>query len=279
MQSPLVSTEWLHDHLNDHNLVIIQATISKIIGKEPLIYSDPVHIPNAFKVDIEDDLSDLTLDVVHAFPSEQQFNALSQRLGICRDHTIVIYDDQGIYAAPRIWWIFKSFGVENVFILDGGLPKWLKENKPSTTEYRATPEIPSAVNFSFNSQNVCSLELVKQNILTKQFIVVDARAAERFSGLVPEPRPGVRSGHIPNAINLPFGQVIDDICYKSPEILSDMFDAISHDKFRPLSFSCGSGVTGCIILVAAIIAGRSNVSLYDGSWSEWGSIPTLPVEL
>lgn len=279
MKSPLVSTEWLLDHFNDQNLIIIQATIGKIIGKEPIIYSSPVYIPNSVKVDIEDDLSDLTSDVVHAFPTEQQFNALSQRLGITHDHTVVIYDDQGIYASPRIWWIFKSFGVENVFILDGGLPKWLQEHKPTSTEYLVPKQAQSTAHFPFRPQNVCSLELMQQNIQTKQFIAVDARATERFSGLVPEPRPGVRSGHIPNAVNLPFGQVIDDVCYKPSDVLNDIFNIISTDTSQPLSFSCGSGVTGCIILVAAIIAGRSNVSLYDGSWSEWGSIPTLPIEL
>lgn len=279
MKSPLVSTEWLFDHFNDQKLIIVQATIGKIIGKEPIIYSSPVYIPNSVKVDIEDDLSDLTSDVVHAFPTEQQFNVLSQHLGITHDHTVVIYDDQGIYAAPRIWWIFKSFGVENVFILDGGLPKWLKEHKPTSTEHLKPNRSPSASHFSFQPQNVCSLELMQQNIQTKQFITVDARTSERFSGLVAEPRPGVRSGHIPNAVNLPFAQVIYDVCYKPSEALNDIFNIISPDKSQPLSFSCGSGVTGCIILVAAIIAGRSNVSLYDGSWSEWGSIPTLPIEL
>lgn len=279
MKSPLVSTEWLFDHFNDQNLIIIQATIGKVIGKEPIIYSSPVYIPNSVKVDIEDDLSDLTSDIVHAFPTEQQFNDLAHLIGITHDHTVVIYDDQGIYAAPRIWWIFKSFGVDNVFILDGGLPKWLKEHKPSATEYHVPKQPQSTAYFSFIPQNVCSHELMLQNIQTKQFIAVDARAADRFYGLVSEPRPGIRSGHIPNAVNLPFGQVIDDICYKSSEELNNIFNIISPDKSQPLSFSCGSGVTGCIILVAAIIAGRSNVSLYDGSWSEWGSIPTLPVEL
>lgn len=279
MKSPLVSTDWLHDHLHDQNLVIIQATISKIIGKEPLLYASPVFIPNSVKVDIEDDLSDLASEMVHAFPSEQQFNELAHRIGVTRDHTVVIYDDQGVYAAPRIWWIFKSFGVENVFILDGGLPKWLQEHKPVSAEIITPSSASSTTRFPFQPELVRSAEFIKQNIQTKQFIFADARAAERFSGLVPEPRPGVRSGHIPNAVNLPFSQVLSDICYKSPEALNDLFNTFSNDPAQPFVFSCGSGVTGCIILVAAVISGRSNVSLYDGSWSEWGSDPSLPIEL
>jgi len=279
MKSPIISTDYLLEHLNDKDLVIIKATISKIIGKEPLIYPSPAFIPNSVKVDIEDDLSDLTSDAVHAFPTEQQFNELCQRLGITHDHTVVIYDDQGIYSSPRIWWIFKSFGVENVFILDGGLPKWLQEHKPVTADL-ITPSCASSTgHFSFLPEFVRSAEFIKQNIQTKQFIVADARAAERFFGLAPEPRQGVRSGHIPNSVNLPFGQVLDDICYKSPEALNEIFNTFSDDPSQPFIFSCGSGVTGCIILVAAMIAGRSNVSLYDGSWSEWGSDPSLPIEL
>lgn len=279
MKSPLVSTEWLHEHLHDQDLVIIQATISKIIGKEPLLYASPVFIPNSVKIDIEDDLSDLASEMVHAFPSEQQFNELARRIGISRDHTIVIYDDQGVYAAPRIWWIFKSFSVENVFILDGGLPKWLQEHKPVSAELITPSSVSSTTHFPFQPELVRGVEFIKQNIQTKQFIVTDARAAERFSGLAPEPRPGIRSGHIPNAVNLPFGQVLDDICYKSPEALNDLFNTFTNDPAQPFVFSCGSGVTGCIILVAALISGRSNVSLYDGSWSEWGSDPSLPIEL
>lgn len=277
LKYPLVSTEWLFEHLNDQHLVVIQATIGKIIGKEPVVYASPIHLPNALRVDIEDDLSDLTTDAVHAFPSEQQFNALSQRLGLLRDHTIVIYDDQGIYTAPRVWWIFKAFGVENVFILDGGLPKWLQEGRPTTAEYRARPSVPSTVHFTFQPEHVCSLEVMQHNVETQQSKVIDARSAERFSRLVPEPRPGVRSGHIPHSVNLPFGRVLNDVCYQSSDALNAQFNALDASPDEPLIFSCGSGITACIILVAAIVAGRTHVSLYDGSWAEWGSIPSLPV--
>lgn len=278
MKNPLVSTGWLYEHLNDENLIIVQATIGKIIGKEPLIYTSPICIPKAVKIDIEDDLSDLTSDIVHAFPTEQQFNEVVQRIGINRDHTVVIYDDQGIYASPRIWWIFKSFGVENVFILDGGLPKWLQEQKPVVTEFKPSVDVASLTDFVLQNEMVRDAAFIQHNIDTKQYIVADARASERFHGLAAEPRPGVRSGHIPNAVNLPFGQVMDDICYKSPESLHEIFSNFSEDLTQPFVFSCGSGVTGCIILVAAIVSGRHNVSLYDGSWSEWGSNPALPIE-
>lgn len=278
MTSPLVSTDWLHQHLNDPNLVVIKATIGKIIGKEPILYDAPVFIPNSIVVDIEEDLTDLTSSSVHAFPTEALFNAVAARIGIMAGQTIVIYDDQGVYASPRIWWIFKAFGVENVFILDGGLPKWMAEGK-ETTKDPITP-MPSALESSFALQDglVRSSEFVLNNLESKASIVADARAANRFQGLVEEPRPGVRSGHIPQSVNLPFGEVLDGDCFKSEAVLSQLFDAFSSDPQQPYVLSCGSGITGCIILVAALVAGRPNVSLYDGSWSEWGSDASLPIE-
>jgi thiosulfate/3-mercaptopyruvate sulfurtransferase len=278
MTSPLVSTDWLHQHKDDPNLVLIKATIGKIIGKEPILYEAPVFISNSIVVDVEEDLTDLASSSVHAFPTEPQFNAVAARLGITSDQTIVIYDDQGIYASPRIWWIFKAFGVENVFILNGGLPKWMAEGKEVTSEPTSAEPKTLDQNFTFQEDLVRSTDFVLDNLQTQQSILVDARAANRFLGLVEEPRAGVRSGHIPKSLNLPFGEVFDGHCFKSKEELKQLFDTFSPDQQQPYVFSCGSGITGCIILVAALIAGRSSVSLYDGSWSEWGSDSSLPIE-
>jgi len=250
--------------------------MSKIVGKAPIEYQTPLFIPNSKFLDLENALCDVNSTQVHAFPTEDQFTAEAQRLGVTSDSTVVFYDNQGIYAAPRAWWIFQAMGFDNTFVLDGGLPQWLSENRAVVTQLSSDKPEPGNIKGALQSQLLCDSNYIVEN---KNLTVIDARSKERFSGLAPEPRAGVRSGHIPGSLNLPFPEVLDGHCYKSPEQLSVIFSNLLNNKTDPLIFSCGSGITACIILLAAIVAGHNDVILYDGSWSDWGSNLALPVEL
>ncbi|RAU19886.1 sulfurtransferase [Nitrincola tibetensis] len=277
--SPLVTSQWLQTHLQDPDLVVIEASIGKVIGKEPIVYESPVCIPNAIKLDIETDLSDLTSNAVHAFPSLEQMRSLLKRLGISQRQTLVIYDNQGIYAAPRVWWIFKTFGFDKVYILDGGLPHWLQERRTVADVYKESTGGAVDEELQLNPTYLKSSDEILSNIQSPSFTVVDARSEDRFMGRVAEPRQGVRSGHIPQSVNLPFPNVLNEYFYKSPQELGQIFGSLSLEPSRAIVFSCGSGITACILLVAAILAGRQQVSLYDGSWAEWGAGEVFPVEV
>jgi len=274
----LVSTEWLEENIGNPKLVLLDASMGKVVGKSPIEYDALQYIPNSRLLDLENSLSDLNSSTVNAFPTEEQFNMQVKKLGINADSIIVLYDNQGIYSSPRARWIFKSIGFDTVFVLDGGLPKWIAEGRK--VESNSPSEAPMHGNFigSVNSKNICDSEFVLSVIDDDSMIVFDARSKERFLGLSPEPREGMRSGHIPNSICLPFGSVLLDGCFKPAADLSKIFEGFKAHQSSCLVFSCGSGITACIILMAARLVGYKNTVLYDGSWSEWGAIHTLPIE-
>lgn len=279
MNSPLVSTDWLNSTIERSDLFILDVSMSTVIGREPIIYEQLNTIPNSYKVSIESDLSDLSANSVHCFPSGDQVQRLADQLGFNCKSTLILYDDQGVYSSPRAWWIFKSLGYDNVFILDGGLPKWLAEGRPIEYQHLlATQNIASSNDvLKRNSTAITTSDMLLLNIETENSIVIDVRSEQRFSGVAAEPRAGVRSGHIPKSLNLPFGLVLESAEYKSADDLRAQFDKLDCHNDDCIIFSCGSGITACIVLVAAIIAGYDNVSLYDGSWAEWGSDDSLPV--
>jgi len=278
MESPLISVTSLFAKSKEENLKIIDVSMKTVIGKQPIINTSLTVIPNSIYLDLSSDLVDTANQTVHAFPLKEQVLDALLKLGITQKTTIVLYDKQGIYSSPRVWWVLRSFGVENVYILDGGLPAWIKQGYPTSSKYNECPMSLNAPSLTYSDNAVVTKQQVLDNISNPKFSVLDVRASSRFLGEVQDPRKGVRSGHIPKSINFPFETVLNDNKYKSPEELQNIFSEISNDKSVQLAFSCGSGITACITLVAALLAGYHHVSLYDGSWSEWGSDMSLPIE-
>lgn len=279
MNFPLVTTNWLETNLNLEQLILVDVSMSKVVGKKAIEYEMPLYIPNSRRLDLETALCDLNSSQTHAFPTEEQFTAVAQKLGVNSESIVVFYDNQGIYSAPRAWWIFQVMGFQNVFVLDGGLPQWLLENRrvvPNTSNIE--DKVGSIIGI-FHPQRICDSNFIFEQMNNKKLAVLDARSRERFLGMAPEPRSGVRSGHIPDSISLPYPEVFNGYCFKTDEQLTAIFSALLGNKTSTLVFSCGSGITACIILLSAVIAGYGDLILYDGSWSDWGSNIALPVAI
>ena len=277
MTHPLVTTDWLADNLDRENMVLLDASMSNVIGKEPIVYDYPVFIPGAIMFDLERDFCDLNATVVHAFPSAEQFTRKARKLGINADSLVVIYDNQGIYSAPRAWWMFQAMGHKNAVVLDGGLPTWLSENRETVASANQSIGEPGNIQGRLQSGTVCDSGHLLKALEAGQVAAVDARSAERFDGTAPEPRAGVRSGHIPGSQNLPFLQVLNEHTFKSAAQLKEIFEPILPSAEGQAVYCCGSGITACILLLASVIAGYKNNVLYDGSWADWGSNLALPV--
>lgn len=281
MSSPLVTTDWLQDNLDNEHLVLIDASMVNVVGKEPIVYDNPVWIPGSYKIDLEGTLCDTGSSQLHAFPKEAQFSREARRLGITPESEVVLYDNQGIYSSPRAWWIFRAMGLSNVFVLDGGLPQWLEEGRETVSAPVESSAKPGSVVVDLDHGRIRDSAYVLQHLENDQVTVIDARSRARFLAQAPEPRPGVRGGHIPNSLNLPFTEVLEGYRFKSPSQLEATFanlaPSLQTGSGHQLVFSCGSGITACIIMLAAELAGYNQLSLYDGSWADWGSDESLPL--
>ena len=235
-------------------------------------------IPGAIKFDLDGEGSDHTSSLPHTIPEQAVLSALFGKLGITTDKPVLIYDNSGMFCAPRVWWMLTAMGHKNAAVLNGGLPAW----KAAGHDVVSQPAEPASKEFTGTAGDdwFCNTDKVLTAIEEPSVTIWDARSRPRFEGSAPEPRAGLRSGHMPGAVNVPFTELLDNgTTLKSPAALKNYFTEHGIDLTKPIICSCGSGVTACVIGLAALEAGAEQVTVYDGSWSEWGGNPSLPVEV
>ena len=269
MSSPLVSTEWLAGRVNDDGIVVLDASWHMpASARDAAAEYGEAHIPNAVFFDI-DQVSDGASPLPHMLPSPSEFAVAARRLGVSDASTIVVYDSVGLFSAPRVWWTFRAMGHDAVHVLDGGLPRWIAEGRPVESGWRN----PAHGDFKarLRPDLIRDLEQVTADLLDPRVQVLDARPGPRFEGRVAEPRPGLRSGHMPGALNLPFAGLIEGDALAAPERLRSAFTAAGADAAQPVVATCGSGVSAAVIALALARLGHHDAAIYDGSWSEWGA--------
>lgn len=258
MTHQLVSGAWLVERLKDANLVLLDASTA---------FNAQESIKGAQHFDIKNVFSDISSPFPNTFPSVEQFEIESQKLGINSDSHIVVFDDKGIFTSPRVWWMFTVMGHKKISVLDGGLPEWKSYNFPignSNSEKRVMGNFKAM----FNSESVKLYKDILDHTETSMCSIIDARSSGRFQAIDPEPRSHIKSGHIKNSINLPYTAVLDNRKFKSPEELKTIFKELNLVN-KPVIFSCGSGITACIILFAFTLISDQQTAVYDGSWTEW----------
>ena len=273
----LVSTEWLAQHLNDPDLRVIDGSYYlPDAGRDARAEYDAAHIPGARFFDL-DEISDNRSDLPHMAPPLEKFMSRLRHMGIGDGHQVVVYDGAGLFSAARVWWLFRLMGKLDIAVLDGGFPKWQAEGRP----VEDLPPVIRDRHMTATRQNRLVRDVTQVAAAAKlgDQQIVDARAPARFRGDAPEPRPGLRAGHIPGSRNLHYATLLnDDGTMKDAPALRAAFDGAGVDLNRPVITTCGSGVTAAILSLALERIGHDSHALYDGSWSEWGAFGDLPVE-
>lgn len=272
MTTTIVSSKWLFEHINDPDLIVLEARLDPNQSNLENQFQD-IQICGARIFDIKNTFSDTSNPLPNTFPSVVQFNFECQKLGINKTSKIIVYDTIGIYSSPRVWWMFKAMGYSNIAVLDGGLPQWIKEGFP----IESCKEVAYSIgNFEgkLNPEMIRNKEQIFENISTKEALLIDARSPERFHATIRETRVGIRNGHIPGSVNIPYKTLIDEGKYKSKEELTELINL----KNQSLYFTCGSGITACIVLLACELISENVKAVYDGSWTEWGHATDLPID-
>jgi len=272
----LVSTEWLHAHLKDPDLRILDGSYYlPQMGRDPRAEYDAAHVPNARFFDI-DDVADHGSDLPHMVPPVEKFMSRMRAMGVGDGHQVVVYDGMGLFSAARVWWLFKLMGQNNIAVLDGGLPKWQAEGRP----VEDLPPVIRDRHMTVRRQNHMVKDVTQVSAASKlgDYEIIDARSPGRFRGEEPEPRAGLRPGHIPGSKNVCFKDLLNaDQTMKNPVEIRQIFEAAGVDLNKPAITTCGSGVTAAVLSLGLERIGKTDHSLYDGSWSEWGMFPTVPV--
>ncbi len=272
----LVSTDWLAAHLKDPDLRVLDASwYLPQMGRDPRAEYDAGHIPGARFFDI-DEISDQRSDLPHMAPPVEKFMSRMRAMGVGDGHQVVVYDGAGLMSAARVWWLFKLMGQDDIAVLDGGLPKWVAEGHP----LEDLPPVVRDRHMTVRRQNHLVRDVTQVSAAAKlrEAEIIDARAPDRFAGTAPEPREGLRAGHIPGSCNVHFARLLNaDGTMKPADALRAEFEAAGVDLTKPAITTCGSGVTAAILSLAMERMGKSDHSLYDGSWAEWGAFATLPV--
>jgi len=275
--SPLVTPSWLAKHLSDPGIAILDATLPPV-GITPPIDTRArylaKHIPGAVFFDI-DELSDHSTPLPHMLPTPEAFSRSMSALGVGDQMPIVVYEQEGVFSAPRAWWMLRTFGAREVYILDGGFRAWIEADLP--TDSGQVDRAPATFHATFDEDAVRDFAQINQ-LIAEQAQILDARSSGRFTGVLSEPRPGISSGHMPGAINVPFTDLLDDGRLESVTKLREYFVAKGVNMEQPITTTCGSGVTAAVVALGLQIAGAKDVSLYDGSWAEYAQQPGAVIE-